>query len=1034
MKCKIKNVKNKFLVILIICFLLFNQQYYYNNIFFENPNQYYHIGKIASGTSFTFTYNETFQTITYRNGSITNVTGWGKDFLYLPHQEIINVSNYNYDFDIINSIESEGNLLFIADNSNGLKILNISNPAKPTLISQYGDNFNQTLDVAIQGKYAYVADGLDGLEIVDISNPISIQKVNNWSNNHEIMNIVISNNLAFLSVQGLGIEILNISNPQEIIRLSNWTNNRNPSRVIIKDNHVFVANENYELEILDISDINDIKKVSGLPITNKPYQIQIKNNYIYLANGIEGLKIIDINDISNPNIITSLTQFGSITGIIIEENYALIINNTFGLTVIDIISPLSPILTYQWYINKEITFLEFYGDYIYIGCESIGLHIFKLSKIVSPKQIYKFSSNINVHNVILSNDRAYVCAVEDGVYDGGLFIFDISNPFNPQQLGNFSNLGFDFYDIEILGEICFATTYNNGLISLNISDPTNINILDSVSGYLLNFSQNIEIFDNLAYVANGFIGLDVYNISDPFNLQYIINYPGDLSSVGVYSDVKIRDECAFVAKSYEGLEILNISNLNNIKSIANYTDSYNNSLALEFWGNYLLVADRFDGLEILDISDVKNPQKISQYTDTYNRALKVKVLDNLAIISDRADGVEIINISNPLNPVEVASYSDSYNNSRSCAVTRRFLYIADAHDGLQIIQYKEHLFNQYKKSAVAQSLEIDNTIATITNATMTINGEIPDGTSIQSFLSNDNGNNWDPVTNNTLHNFSTNGSELIWKVIISTTDDLESPKLFSIIINYSAINTPPIILNQLELQNLAIWDQQEDFGFFEIDLSSHKDDYEFSAEYLYWSVINLNDSLVSMVQDNINKDIFRFYSIENVYGNDQFGLLLEDEAGAGVSINISLNIYSVNDPPFFIVDNFNILQDVLNDLIYIEYEANDVDNILIELNYSIYYGSGSSWNAIIKDYNKTTYTWNTRNVPGGSYHIKIVVSDGSNDTIWISPQRYIIEDPYSAIIAITLFSVITGAGIALFIFFLVKFRILKKIPKDEPIR
>ncbi|MFX1490245.1 MAG: hypothetical protein ACFFBI_13925, partial [Promethearchaeota archaeon] len=526
-------------------------------------------------------------------------------------------------------------------------------------------------------------------------------------------------------------------------------------------------------------------------------------------------------------------------------------------------------------------------------------------------------------------------------------------------------------------------------------------------------------------------GLDIYKISDPFNLTHIANYPGDLSSVGVYNDVKIRNDCAFIAKGYEGIEIFNISNLHNIRSIANYSDTYNNSQALTFWGNYLLVADRFDGLEILDISNLANPQKISQYVDGYNRATHIEVVDNLAIISDRADGIEIINISNPLNPFEVASYSDSYNNTWGCAATSRFLYIADAYDGLQVVQYREHLFNRYEKRAIAQSLEIDKTIATITNATMTISGVIPIYTSIQIFLSNDNGNNWDSVINNTFHSFSTIGSELVWKVIISTTNDLFSPRIFSIMINYSAINTPPIILNPTVLQNLAVWNQLEDFGFFELDLTSYKDDNEFSSEYLYWTIIDLDTSLVTFVQDGVNKDLFGFYSVDDVYGNDDFILLLEDEAGASVSLNLSITINSVNDAPYFIENNINIEQMSTLDTINIEYEVNDVDNLLSELNFSIYYGSGNNWHRIIENYKDTTYTWETKNVPDGKYYIKIIVSDGIDNSTWISPESYSImhESPFLNPITIGL---IAGGCVGLVIIIALVIRAKRK--KKEPIK
>ncbi|MFW9879948.1 MAG: LVIVD repeat-containing protein, partial [Candidatus Thorarchaeota archaeon] len=706
---------------------------------------------------------------------------------------------------------------------------------------------------------------------------------------------------------------------------------------------------------------------------------------------------------------------------------------------VDRLNPFNPELNYQWDVKEKITFVEIYGEYIYLGCESRGLQILEFTEYITPQQIYKFSPNINARNVILDCDKVYLCAIKDGSYDGGLFVFNITNSHDPQPLGNFSLPGYNFYDVEIKDEICFAAAYDNGLISLNISDPANIYIIDSIGGFLLggyyelNYSQNIEIFDDIAFVANGLVGLDIYNISDPFNLEHITNYPGDLSSVGVYSDIKIRNDYAFIAKGYEGVEVFNISNLNNIQSIANYSDSYNNSQALEFWGNYLLVADRFDGLEIIDISNISNPQKISQYTDVYNRATKVQIIDNLAIVSDRADGIEIINISNPMNPVEVSSYSDSYNNSLGCVATSRFLYIADGYDGFQIAQYKEHLFNQYEKSAIAQSLEIDKTIASITNATMIINGEIPDNTTIQSFLSNDNGNNWEMVSNNTLHTFGTIGSGLIWKMILSTTNDLVTPKIFEIVITYSAINTPPIILNPSELQNLTIWNQPEDFGFFEINLSEYKDDNEFSDEYLSWSIINLDSTLVSVVQDDLNKDIFRFYSVDDAYGNDEFDLLLHDEGGANVSLNITLSIYSVNDAPRFLENSINIQQE--KDFIQIEYEAEDIDNLSSDLNYSIYYGSMDSWHSIIENYKNTTYTWYITEIPRGNYYIKIIVCDGLANDTWISTELFSIgrpiESPFIPIIILTS-SIAAGIGLGVLGIFYIRAKKRKqRIPYNQ---
>ncbi|MFW9971555.1 MAG: hypothetical protein ACFFDF_15275, partial [Candidatus Odinarchaeota archaeon] len=770
-------------------------------------------------------------------------------------------------------------------------------------------------------------------------------------------------------------------------------------------------------------------KVGQLNITGKCNNFQVRGNYLYLANGVEGLKIIDIQNIYNPTIINTFFEATIVRYVLIDENYAFLACDNIGLSIVDVFDPMNLKLVNQWSNEKEVSLVKKYGNYLFLGRESHGLEILKISDMIETRKLGDFSQNINVKDIVLDGDLAYLCAVEDGSFKGGLYVINISNPYDPKSFYNFSNGKYNFYDIELKNNICYAVTSEYGFLSLNISDPTNIKVLDTIGGYLMNFSNNIEISDNIAYVANGLAGIDIYNISDPSNLKFLGNYP----TGGVCYDIKVRNDCAFIAKGYEGIEILNISNLKNIKSISRYGGIYNNSQSLAFYGNYLLVADRFDGLEVLDISDLLNPQKIGYYKDTYNRAVDIEIIDNLAIVADVKDGIEIINITNPYNPYEIGNFTDNYNQTTGCTASSRFIYMADSHDGMQIIQYKEYLFNLYKSNAIAQSKIIDYTYATITNATMIISANIPNKTSLEYYISNDNGKKWDIMVNNTVHQFSVNGSDLLWKVILSTNNDVYTPTIFSIFVNYSTVNTPPNILNVVELQNLEIWNQQEDFGNFIINLSSYKSDNEFAPEYLNWSIQDVNNSLFSVTMDDNNKDIFIFHSIENKYGSDEFDLYLYDPPGAYNSIIITLNIESVNDPPYFvegsiIIDN-NIPQNKMN----ITFEANDVDNNESELKYSIFYGDGIKWSPIITDYDKETYLWNTQSVSDGNYFIKLSVSDGINETSWISSTRYLIRNPLNRILAITIIVTITGVGIALFIFFLIKFRVIKKSRKEEPI-
>ncbi len=70
----------------------------------------------------------------------------------------------------IENMEIVGDYLYLAASGEGLKILDVSNPTKLTLIGEY-DVSGAAAMVKVQGDYAFIADPLYGIEVVDISNP-----------------------------------------------------------------------------------------------------------------------------------------------------------------------------------------------------------------------------------------------------------------------------------------------------------------------------------------------------------------------------------------------------------------------------------------------------------------------------------------------------------------------------------------------------------------------------------------------------------------------------------------------------------------------------------------------------------------------------------------------------------------------------------------------------------------------------------------------------------------------------------------------
>ena len=83
-------------------------------------------------------------------------------------------------------MDVRGDLLFIANDAGGLRVVTIADPSSPVEISKYingrmGDKQQAYNSVLIDGNYAYLGLDYCGLEVVDIRNPREIRQAAWWN-------------------------------------------------------------------------------------------------------------------------------------------------------------------------------------------------------------------------------------------------------------------------------------------------------------------------------------------------------------------------------------------------------------------------------------------------------------------------------------------------------------------------------------------------------------------------------------------------------------------------------------------------------------------------------------------------------------------------------------------------------------------------------------------------------------------------------------------------------------------------------------
>lgn len=267
--------------------------------------------------------------------------------------------------------------------------------------------------------------------------------------------------------------------------------------------------------------------------------------------------------------------------------------------------------------------------------------------------------------------------------DGGLQIFDISNPSNPVHVGayDFNQQGIA-QAIDVVGNLAYLAVGEAGLQIIDISNPANPTLAGSIATPAR--ARGVQVVGNLAYVAddsgNGG-GLQIIDVSNPaspsISGSFGVSTPG-----GLAGGVEVIGNIAYLTDGNNGLQIVDVSNSANPTLIKSVATPGGAAIGLDVVGNLAYVANREGGVQVIDISD--------PFTAFYVRTLHtpgiatgVKVVGNFAYVTDGMAGLQVIDLTTG----DIANTFDTPGSARSLFVSGTLAFVADTFSGLQILEF-----------------------------------------------------------------------------------------------------------------------------------------------------------------------------------------------------------------------------------------------------------------------------------------------------------------------------------------------------------
>lgn len=173
----------------------------------------------------------------------------------------------------------QGTSLYAARHRDGVEVLNISIPSSITRRAVISTN--NAWATLPAGNLLFIADGKQGLKIADISDPNAPFLISSLAATGTVKDLAYRSPYLFLAVGAAGVDLVDVSDPSQPVLLDNYNTTGYASRVAVNDSLIAVSDWD-DIEILQVS--ADTLRLTGIKNTGgRVMAVALNGNTVFSA-------------------------------------------------------------------------------------------------------------------------------------------------------------------------------------------------------------------------------------------------------------------------------------------------------------------------------------------------------------------------------------------------------------------------------------------------------------------------------------------------------------------------------------------------------------------------------------------------------------------------------------------------------------------------------------------------------------------------------------------------------------------------------
>ena len=235
--------------------------------------------------------------------------------------------------------------------------------------------------------------------------------------------------------------------------------------VHVLEDYAFVTG-NDGVSVFDVSDASEPRRVSLLELADGAFDLCFDGWVAYIAADEEGLVVADFGDPEQPEILGTLNLGGATFDVSVEGHFAYLADISNGLRIVDVSDASTPVEVGSHSLS-DLRAVEVRDGVAYLAVPNRGLMVLDVTEPSSPREARVVPGTYATINLHLSGEYLYISC-----HSHGTKILDVSDPLDPEIVGEYTISGGESYSAYDYGELLLVADLQKGARLLDISDPS----------------------------------------------------------------------------------------------------------------------------------------------------------------------------------------------------------------------------------------------------------------------------------------------------------------------------------------------------------------------------------------------------------------------------------------------------------------------------------------------------------------------------------------------------------------------------------